>query len=135
MGTRSQSAAPPAWATAVEPAAAPGALRTGRRGVGWPWLIVGVGLALGKADALTALLDHRPEVIAFLGLGLALSVLRPRPIGIAATAAPLLAFTLAPASTALGIALGVGGFVLLLALFIAIGTVLHARQDHDRAGA
>ncbi len=109
VDTRSRSVEPPAPTTAVERAAAPGELRrAGPRRVGWPWLIVGVGL------------------------GLAFSVLRPRPVGIAMTAAPLLAFTLAPRSTALGIALGLGAFMLLLALFIAIGTVLHARQDQDR---
>lgn len=40
------------------------------------------------------MLHHRPEVIAVLGLGLALSVLCARLVGIAATAAPLLAFVL-----------------------------------------
>jgi hypothetical protein len=98
-------------------------------------LIVVVVLALVKANALVAVLHHRAEVLAILGLGLALSVLRQRPVGIAVTAAPLLAFVLAPRSTALGIALGLGVFVLLLAIFTTIGTVLHARQDQDRAGA
>jgi hypothetical protein len=136
MGTRSPSGAPSARATGVERAAGPGQLRrAGRRGVGWPWLIVGVVLALVKADGLAAVLHHRAEVVAILGLGLALSVLRRRPVGIAVTTAPLLAFILAPRSTALGIALGLGVFVLLLALFTAIGTVLHARQNQDRAGA
>lgn len=96
-------------------------------------MIVGLGLALVKADGLAAVLHHRPEVIAVLAVGLALSVLRPRPLGIAVTAAPLLAFTLAPRSTALGIGLGLGAFVLLLTLFVAIGTVLHAKQGQDRA--
>ncbi len=96
---------------------------------------MGVGLALVKANVLTEVVHHRIEVIALLGLGLAFSVLRPRPVGIALTAAALIAFTLAPHSTDLGIALGFGAFVLLLAVFIAIGTVLHARQDQDRATA
>jgi hypothetical protein len=96
---------------------------------------VGVGLAVVKADGLAAVLHHRVEVIALLGLGLVLSVLRPRPVGIALTAGPLLAFTFGPRSTVLDIAVGFGAFVLLLALFIAIGTVLAARQDPDGAGA
>ena len=135
MDVRSRSAGPSASTTGVERAAAPGELRrAGRRG-GWPWLIVGVGLALVKANALTEALHYRVAVIVLLGLGLAFSVLRPKPIGIAVTAAPLLAFTLAPRSTVSGVALGFGAFVLLLALFIALGTALHARQGHDRAVA
>lgn len=120
----------------AERAVAPGELRRGeRRGVGRLWLIVGVGVALVKADVLVAVLQHRTEVIAVLGLGLAFSVLRPQPVGIAVSAAAMLAFTLAPSSTLLGIALGLGAFVLLLALFIAIGSLLHARQDQDRSHA
>lgn len=122
--------------TGVERAAAPGELRrAGRRRAGWPWLIVGVGFGLVKTNAISELLHHRVDTIALLGLGLALSVLRTRPVGSAVTAASLLAFTLAPRSTALGIALGVGAFVLLLATFVAIGTVLRARQDQDRVDA
>jgi uncharacterized membrane protein (DUF485 family) len=98
-------------------------------------LIVGVGLALFKADGFAAVLPHRAAVIAILGLGLVFSVLRGRPAVIAMTAGPLLAFTLAPRSTALGIAVGIGAFGLLLTLFMAIATVLQARQDHDRVGA
>jgi hypothetical protein len=60
------------------------------------------------------------------------SALRMRPVGVALTAGPLLAFVLAPGSTALGIAIGVGAFGLLLALFFAVGTVLMARQGHAR---
>lgn len=133
MGTRSPFAGASAPTSAVARPAAPGELRRARRRGGWPWLIVGVGLALVKADGFAALLHHRVEVIALLGLALVFSVLRLRPVGIAVTAAPLLAFTLAPRSTALGVALGLSAFVLLLALFVAIGTVLQARQDQDRA--
>jgi hypothetical protein len=88
---------------------------------------------LGKAHVLAGVIEHRASVVAFLAVALALSVLRTRPVGIALTAAPLLAFTLAPSSTVLGIALGLGAFAVLLALFVAIGTVLHARQNQDRA--
>ena len=95
----------------------------------------GVGLAILKAHAFMGLLHHRPGVIALLGLGLAFSVLRLQPVTFAVTAGPLLAFVLAPGSTALGIALGFGAFVLLLVLFMAIGTVLRARQLRDRHDA
>lgn len=94
------------------------------------WTVVGLGLVLLKTEALAGLLHHRGLVIAILGLGLVSSVLGTRPVGVTLTAGPLLAFALAPSSTALGIAFGVGAFGLLLAIFFAIGTVLMAREGH-----
>ena len=90
---------------------------------------------MAKVDALAAVLHHRAEVIVLLAVGLVFSMLRPRPVWIAVTAATLLAFTLAPGSTALGIAFGLGVFMLLLSLFLLIGIVLHARQQHQQHGA
>jgi hypothetical protein len=98
-------------------------------------MVVGVGLVLLKAEALPALLHHRVWPIVILGLGLVSSVLRTRLVGVALTAGPLLAFALDPGSTAFGIAVGVGAFGLLLAMFFAVGTVLMARQGHDRSRA
>lgn len=94
----------------------------------WLWLIVGVLVVVGKSEGLAELIHHRVSLIALLALGVAFSVLRPRPALLAATAAPLLAVTVGRHSLALGLALGVGGYVVLLALFYAIGTVLMARQ-------
>jgi hypothetical protein len=102
--------------------------RAGRRRRGWPWAIVGVVMALGKADALRVLLHGRVALMALFGLWLVLSVLRPRPVGIAVTVAGLLAFVIAPGSVLVGIGLGLGAFVLLMALFFAVATVLQARQ-------
>ncbi len=102
--------------------------QSGRRR-GWPWLIVAVGLAAGKAHAIAEVLHHRNEVIAVLGVGLAVSVLRIRLMSVAAATAALFALAVDPRSVALGIALGAGAFVLLVVVFFAIATVLHARQD------
>jgi hypothetical protein len=127
--SRGTASAPPSGSTtAVERAAVPGEVQRGRRGGRWPWLIVGIGLALVKSNAIAEVGHHPSELIAVLGVGLAVSVLRTRPVGFAVSAAPLLAFALAPRSTAVGVAVGLGAFVLLLALFVAIGTVLQARQ-------
>ncbi len=98
-------------------------------------MVVGVGLVLLKAQALSGLVHHPIWVIVALAVGLVSSVLRARPIGVALTAGPLLAFALSPSSTALGIVVGVGAFVVLLALFFAIATVLMARQDSRRPRA
>jgi len=81
----------------VECAPAHGELRrSGRGGVRWPWMIVGVGLALVKANAAADLVHHRTGLIVALAAALAVSVLRTRPVGIALSGAPPLAFALAP---------------------------------------
>jgi hypothetical protein len=98
-------------------------------------MVVGVVLVGLKAEALSGLLHHRGWVIAILGLGLVSSVLRARLVGIAMTVGPLLAFALDPGSTALGIAVGVGAFGVLLAVFFAVGTLLMARQAHGQSRA
>jgi uncharacterized membrane protein (DUF485 family) len=97
-------------------------------GGGRSWIVVGLVAALLKARGLAELLHHRAELIGLLGLLVVVSVLRARPILIAVFAAPLLALALAPSSTALGIAIGVGTFLLLTAAFVGIGTLLQARQ-------
>ena len=50
------------------------------------------------ATSSHGLLHHRAWVIVILGLGLVSSVLRTRPVGVALTTGPLLAFALAPGS-------------------------------------
>jgi len=93
-----------------------------------PLLIGGVVLALVKVDGLAVALDHRSTLFAFLALALVGAVLRPRPVVIAATVAPLLALVLDPHSLLAGVAIGFGAFVLLMVLFVGIATALHARQ-------
>jgi hypothetical protein len=81
-----------------------------------------------KVDAYASLLHHRGGLIAVLAIGLVGSVLRPKPLAIAAFAAGVFAFALAPHPAMLGVSLGFGAFVVLIALFFMISTVLHARQ-------
>jgi hypothetical protein len=132
MATPSRPAGPAARTTAVEhPAGSRGLGQARRRGARGLWLVVGIALALLKANGLAAVLDHRAAAIVLLGLALVYSVFRPRPVWIALSAGPLLAFALAPPSTAAGIELGIGTSALLLSLFFAIATVLQARQEHD----
>lgn len=95
----------------------------------WPALIGGLVLAVLKSEALVKLIVHRGSLIAVAAVILATSVLRGRPVGIAATTALLLALVLGAHSLGLGVGLGFGGFALLMVLFFAISTVLHARQD------
>jgi hypothetical protein len=91
-------------------------------------VIAGLALALVKADGLAVALGHRSTLFVFLGLALVGALLRPRPVIVAVTVAPLLALVLEPHSLLAGVALGVGAFVLLMVLFVGIATVLHARQ-------
>jgi uncharacterized membrane protein (DUF485 family) len=128
MDKQTPSTDSPASAVPVPPRATEDARPRRLPGSGRSWIVVGLVAALLKARGLAELLHHRAELIGILGLLVVVSVLRARPILIAVFAAPLVAFALAPSSTALGIAIGVGAFVLLTAAFVAIGTLLQARQ-------
>ena len=88
-------------------------------------------MALGvvKVHAADEVLHHRDEVIAVLGVLLAVSVLRIRLMRVAVAAAALFAVSLEPRSIAGGLALGACAFALLLVVFFGIATALHARQD------
>jgi hypothetical protein len=93
-------------------------------------LVVAAGAL--KADAYASLLEHRAALISALAAALVASVIRqrPKPLWIAALSAALFASALALHPTVVGVAVGFGAFALLVALFFAISTVLHARQRH-----
>jgi hypothetical protein len=55
-------------------------------------------------------------------------VLRSKLVAIAGFAAGILGFALALHPSPIGVGFGVGAFVLLVTVFFAISTVLHARQ-------
>ena len=93
-----------------------------------------MGVGAVKVDAYASLVHHRGGMLAVLAIGLLGVVLRPKPVGIAAFAAAILALALAPHPFVLGVALGVGAFVVLMTLFFAISTALHARQEHTVRG-
>lgn len=90
-------------------------------------------LAAIKSDAMLKLILHPRSLIVLAAVGLAGSLLRARPVGIAVTASLLAALVLGAHSLGLGLTLGFGGFALLMAVFFAISTILHLRQGH-RAG-
>jgi hypothetical protein len=98
------------------------------RGTRWPWLIVAIAVGAVKVEAYASLLHDRTGVIFVLAVGLLVAFLRAKPVAIAVFAAGILGFALALHPLLAGVALGVGAFVLLIALFFAISTVLHARQ-------
>jgi hypothetical protein len=99
----------------------------------WPAIIGGLVLAAIKSDAMLKLILHPRSLIVLAAVGLAGSLLRARPVGIAVTASLLAALVLGAHSLGLGLTLGFGGFALLMAVFFAISTILHLRQGH-RAG-
>jgi hypothetical protein len=98
------------------------------RGTRWPWLIVVIGVGAVKVEAYASLLHDRGGLIAVLAVGLSVSVLRSKPVAIAAFTAAILGFALAFHPVVAGVGVGLGAFALLIALFFAIATVLHARQ-------
>jgi hypothetical protein len=95
----------------------------------WPAVLGGIVIAALKSEALFKLIFHHGELIAVIAVLLVTSLLRGRPVAIAAATSLLLAFVLGAHSLGLGLALGFGGFALLMALFFAISTVLLARQN------
>jgi hypothetical protein len=100
-----------------------------RRRVRDLWVVaVGLLIAVGKGRLIADLFAHRVELIVFLGLGLVGFVLRFRPMMFALFAAVLVPVAVAPASTALGVGLGLGTFAVIVAGFLGIATVLHARE-------
>ena len=103
--------------------------RPSRRNRRWPAVIGGLVIAALKSEAVLKLLIHRHSLIAVTAALLLGAVLRIRPVGTAAAAALLVALVLGAHSLGLGLALGFGGFALLMTLFFAISAVLHLRQD------
>jgi hypothetical protein len=95
----------------------------------------GLVLAGLKSEALLKLILHRGELVAVLAVLLVTSLLRGRPVGIAVATSLLLAFVVGVHSLGLGLAIGFGGFALLMALFFAISTMLLARQNRGATGS
>jgi hypothetical protein len=120
---------------AVARAGSSGEVLARGRGTRWPWLIVVVAAGALKADAYASLIHHRASLIAAVAAALVASVIRqrPKPLLIAALTATLLATSVALHPVVAGVAFGFGAFALLVALFFAISTVLHARQRHARS--
>jgi hypothetical protein len=104
--------------------------RARQRNRRWPALIGGLVLAVLKSQVVLRLIVHRGSLIAVLVVLLFTGLLKVRPVSTAAAAALLAALVVGVHSLGLGLALGFGGFALLMALFFSISTVLHARQDH-----
>jgi hypothetical protein len=111
-----------------QPGAGAQTRRTRRRERRWPALIGGLVLIAVKSEAYGKLLFHRAELIGVLAVAVGVSLLRARPVGLAVSAAVLLALVLGAHSLGLGVGLGFGAFALLMALFFAVSTVLHLRQ-------
>jgi len=99
--------------------------RAGRRR--GPLVVLAIAAGVFKAWGLSAAMHHRPELIALLGALVAFSFLRPRPVLFAASVGGLLAVFLAPHALGTGVGIAFGIFVLLLAVFLGLASVLHAR--------
>ncbi len=97
-------------------------------------MVVVVALGIGKARAFDELVHHQDELIAVLGVILALAVLRIRLILVAVSTAALFAVCVDPHPFLRGLAVGTGALMLLLAVFFTIATVLHVRQERGFTG-
>lgn len=92
-------------------------------------MIVGGLVVLGKAELWRHVLTNPTTLVVAFAAGGVASILRTNPIGLAVCVAGLTALIIGPASTLVGVALGAGGFVALVVLFFAIGTILRTRQS------
>lgn len=101
--------------------------RRGRIGRGG-WLVVGLLGVLGKTQGISAITHHPRSLAAGLSVLLVISIVRLRPPAVAFCGAGVLAFAVGLQPLPVAIASGVGAYMLLMALFIAIGSALRARQ-------
>jgi hypothetical protein len=90
---------------------------------------VGIGAGVVKGRAITALAHHTWGWIAFFALAATWSLLRARPVATAFLAAPAVAIFVAPHSPLLAITVGFGTLAALIAMFVAIGTLLRLADD------
>lgn len=93
--------------------------------------MLGIALAILKADALRRLAHDRIERLVVLGLVLAVAILRTRLVAVAVITALLLAVAIHPRPLAAGVALSVAAFVLVVAVFLTIDSVLRLRQNRE----
>lgn len=100
-----------------------------RRRTGWG-LILGLVVLGLKVQAFHVLLHHLhgAEAMALLGAALAGSILRAKPLLMAAFAGALVALAVDPASTPVGIGLGVGAAAVALAAVVGFALALEARR-------
>jgi hypothetical protein len=98
--------------------------RARRSAPNWLWIVIGVGLAVGKGAEFRALLHHPWGWTVLLGAGAVGALLRGRLVTTAVFAAPAIALLVDPAAWLFGLGIGFGAFALLITLFVAIGAVL-----------
>ena len=87
-------------------------------------LVVVVLAAFTKSSFLISRLHHPAPVIVLCGAVGVRSLLHGRPTSLAASAAVIVPVAISPVSVVTGIAIGVAAFAALMALFVAIGTLL-----------
>jgi len=87
-------------------------------------LPVGVLIALTKLVALRHLVDHPRGLAVVLCLGCIRPIVRARPQKTLLPLAAAVALFVDPSSVRVGIEIGLGSLVALVALFVAIGTLL-----------
>jgi hypothetical protein len=90
----------------------------------WPWIVVALILGFGKTEGFRLLEHHVWGWAVVLGVTSGWSLIRARPVLTALLAAPAFSLLLTPHPLGLAVAVGFGTFVVLIALFVAIGTVL-----------
>jgi uncharacterized membrane protein len=105
-------------------AVAPSTKPQPRSHASWPWIVVALVIGVGKTEGVRLLGHHVWGWAILLGVASAWSLLRARPVLTALFAAPAISLLLKPRPVGIGVAVGFATFAVLVAVFVAIGTVL-----------
>jgi hypothetical protein len=96
------------------------------------WVVLGLVLALTKVEAYRAVFhgvaQHPSEFVVILPLAAAVSLLAARPLAMSLMLAPLVPLLIAPGSAVIGIGIGLGAFLVLVAACVSVGTLLGLRD-------
>jgi hypothetical protein len=95
----------------------------------WPWIAVALVIGVGKTEGFRLLEHHVWGWTIVLGITACWSLLRARPVLTALFGAPAITLLLKPHPVAIGVAVGFATFAVLIAVFVAIGTVLRYRDS------
>jgi hypothetical protein len=94
--------------------------------------VLGLVLALTKVEAYRAVFhgvaQHPSEFVVILPLAAAVSLLAARPLAMSLMLAPLVPLLIAPGSAVIGIGIGLGAFLVLVAACVSVGTLLGLRD-------
>ena len=98
----------------------------------WPYVLVAVAFGVVKAEGITEMVRHRTGVLVVLALVAVGSLLRVRPVALAAAGGALIAVAIDPASLLVVIGLAVAGSVVIVIALLGLATLLRWQRPRRR---